>query len=86
MSISPFIFLILYALGALVFLLLGVVNIYHVIRFSHLRAPSIIISLFFLIATTGIILGTLDLLQNVAWDQPLEISVPLTNTIDEGLQ
>ena len=84
MLISPFIFLILYVAGVLIFLVLGLVNIYHVIRFSHLRAPSIIMSLFFLIATAGVVLGTFLLLQDIVWDQTLEIALPFTNTFDEG--
>lgn len=84
MLISPFIFLILYVVGVMVFLVLGVVNIYHIIRFSHLRAPSIIMSLFFLIATAGVVLGTFVLLQDIAWDQSLEIALPFNSTFDEG--
>ncbi len=88
MELSPFIFLIIYVVAVVIFVFMGLLNIYHVIRFSHLRAPSIIMSLLFLIVTVGIVLGTFSLLREVAWNEPLDIHIPstdsLTNTVNEG--
>ncbi len=85
MELSPFIFLIVYVVAVAVLVFMGLLNIYHVIRFSHLRAPSIIMSLLFLIITVSIVLGTFSLLRDISWNEPLDLSIPLTNSVDEGL-
>ena len=88
MSISPFIFLIVYAVGALIFVVLASMNFYHVIRFGHLRAPSIIVSLIFLVLTVTIVLTTFGQLRSVIWDEniPLNIiiNLPSSTDVDDG--
>lgn len=85
MEISPFIFLIVYVLVVGIFVFMGLLNIYHIIRFSHLRPPSIIISLLFLVVTVGIVLGTFAALRDVVWDRPLDLRAPFTNTISNTI-
>ena len=82
MSISPFYILIVYVIAVAVFVFLGILNIYHVIRFSYLRATSIVMSLLFLIGIVSIVLGTLVLLKDISWNEPIHLSIPLSNTIN----
>ncbi|MFZ6035528.1 MAG: hypothetical protein ACOYUK_00045 [Patescibacteria group bacterium] len=82
MTISPMLFLIIYMVAVAVFGCVGLLNIYHVIRFSQLRTTSIVVSFIFLILTVGIILQTLSLVAHVDWHDPIEIALPLTNASD----
>ncbi len=83
MSISPVIFLIIYAICVFVFLGLAIVNMYHILRFGLLRAPSIIITFLFVVLFVGVVVATFLLLREIDWQQPLQISLPFLNT-NEG--
>ncbi|MBI5037486.1 MAG: hypothetical protein HZC01_02170 [Candidatus Kerfeldbacteria bacterium] len=86
MEFTPVYIVIVYVLIISAFVFMGLLNIYHVIRFSHLRAPSIIMSLLFLVFTVGIILGTFAVLKDFPWNEPISISLPFINDANEGLE
>lgn len=76
MSISPIIFLVIYGVFFLFFLGLAVANFTNVIRFGFMKGLVIAVTLLFVISLVGTVLGTLTLLQDVDWHQPIEINPP----------
>lgn len=85
MEFSPFIFLIAYLIGVIILVLLALINIYHIIRFGFLRAPSLVATFVFVILIVGIVLATLQILNHIDWQQPMEITIPFINN-NEGFE
>ncbi|MFA6099186.1 MAG: hypothetical protein WCV50_06630 [Patescibacteria group bacterium] len=86
MHITPFIFLIVYLIGVALFVLLFILNVYHILRYSHLSAPTIITTFVFLGLIVGIVAGTMVMLDQVKWQEPINFSLPFVNSANDQLK
>ncbi len=86
MSISPTILLILYFAGVGIFIILSIFNIYHVIRYSFMRKPSVVITFVYFGLAVAVVVITLQIINDVAWTENLEINLPFNDTVDEGFE
>jgi hypothetical protein len=76
MTVPPLILLIAYGIFFLVFIGLAFANFYNVIRFGFMKGLIITVTFVFVVSFVGVVLGTLVLLQDVDWHQPIEINPP----------
>lgn len=84
MSFSPFIFLIIYLVLVGIFLIISIINFYHIIRFGFLHWPSLVMTFVYLGLVVLIILFTFKTLGNFDWQEPLEINLPFISQTNEG--
>lgn len=86
MTISPFIFLIIYFAALVVFIFLSIVNVYHVVRFSFMRRVSMVITSTYFVLILAVVLITLRLVSGVDWVTSWEIDLPLNGNGNEGFE
>lgn len=85
MSFTPLIFLLIYVALVGVFLILSILNFYHIVRFGFLRPASLVVTFVYLGLTAAIIFSTFGALQQVDWQRPIDINLPFVST-NEGSQ
>ena len=86
MSLSPVIFLVIYAILVGIFLILSILNFYHIIRFGFFRTPSLVVTFIYLALVAAIIIVTFVALNHINWHQPIEINLPINSSTNEGLK
>jgi len=85
MSISPSIFLIIYAVLFGVFLIISILNFYHIIRFGIFKRAGIIVTFIYLGVIVIIVGVTFVALGDIEWRQSFEINLPFIDTY-EGIE
>jgi len=83
MAFSPFIILIIYLVGVGLFLVISILNIYHIIRFGHSKTMGTITTFVYLGIAVVIILFTFRLISNYDWNEPIEINLPFINSTND---
>jgi len=86
MSMSPSIFLIIYAVLFGIFSIIAILNFYHIVRFGVFKKAGFVISAIFLVLVLIIATTTFSALGNINWDEPIEIDLPFISNDNDRLE
>lgn len=82
MNITPFIFLVIYLAGIAIIFLLGILNMYHILRFGFSKTNGLVVTFVFILMMVGVVLASFQMLKQIKWQEPLDINIPFINVND----